>query len=186
MLNELTEWARGIVVVVGLAALVEMLLPNGNFRRFGHLLMGLFVMLAIAKPLLGVLQVPVTLDSWQLEAVRGTTGYVWQGSHAVGVRQAADGKVLSGYLAEQLQRLVAWTLGLDPRDVVVDVWESTGDGWATRPQYVRIRLLRVPHFETQHDGEPGTQPEQIALAVAAQIAAVYRIDQANVEVIMPR
>ncbi|BAD40842.1 stage III sporulation protein AF [Symbiobacterium thermophilum] len=62
----LTEWVRGLVVLVVLASLLEMLLPMGGMKRFVRLAMGLVIMLGIVRPILGLLggQVAVDPEPW--------------------------------------------------------------------------------------------------------------------------
>ena len=62
----LTEWVRGLVVLVVLASLLEMLLPMGEMKRFVRLAMGLVIMLGIVRPILGLLggQVAIDPESW--------------------------------------------------------------------------------------------------------------------------
>ncbi len=58
----LTEWVRGLVVLVVLASLLEMLLPMGGMKRFVRLTMGLLIMLGIVRPILGLLGGPISVD----------------------------------------------------------------------------------------------------------------------------
>jgi len=58
----LTEWVRGLVLLVVLASLLEMLLPMGGMKRFVRLTMGLLIMLGIVRPILALLGGQVALD----------------------------------------------------------------------------------------------------------------------------
>lgn len=171
----LTGWARGLVLVVGLAALVDIIMPRGSFRRFGQLAMGLFVLLAMARPL--------------MELPPGAAGF-WpaleQAAYApAAARAGAAGtaRLMEATLSHQLAGSVAAALALPRREVEVRVWWA-GDrlDWPSRPRRIEIRLMRWP----EGIGGPGEAWEALAAQVAAQIAAAYRLDQDQVRVLPPR
>lgn|GEM_PF-5883288 len=195
----LSSWARDLVVVVGLAVIVEMLLPRGSFRRFGHLVMGLFVLLAMVKPMIAMLDVVVALPGGNVTAARVGQSYVWQPATGGGgstppatSAPAVTGGSLSlaSLLQSQIARTVAWGLGLDSREVAVDVWLADERGsWVSRPERIRIRLARLPAEATAGavDADAVAAARvMLAEALGAQIGAMYRLEPRQVEVILPR
>lgn len=66
-------WIREIVIVLLLAGTLEMLIPETGMKRFARVAVGFFVVLAVAKPILGLLGGGVLFDkslagigSWEL------------------------------------------------------------------------------------------------------------------------
>lgn len=57
MLGWLGEWLQSIVVVVLLAIVVELVLPNSKMLRYSRLVVGLILLLTILNPVLQVFQV---------------------------------------------------------------------------------------------------------------------------------
>jgi len=52
----LYEWALQVAAVGILAGLFEMLLPNGNIKRFGRVMLSLTVIVALLKPILSLVK----------------------------------------------------------------------------------------------------------------------------------
>lgn len=65
MLTLITEMVRNIVIIVLFAALVEMLLPEGDIARFVRLVTGLFVVIAVLSPLISLVSQGKT---WEISA----------------------------------------------------------------------------------------------------------------------
>lgn len=186
----LAGWAKDIIVVVGLAAVVEILLPRGDFRRFARLAMGLVVLLALTKPLLGLMQVPVVLPTATVQAQRSGSAFVWQeaapGSGAV---PAAGSVSLSGLVETQIAQLAASSLGLAAHDVRAHVQlAGKAAGWPGGIDSVRLTVLKVPAAlleQGEADSVDG-RLDQVRQALLAQITSLYRLKPEQVQVIMPR
>ena len=52
MIQWISSWASGIVVAVFLATLIEMLLPNGNNKKYVKTVIGIFVLFSIIAPII--------------------------------------------------------------------------------------------------------------------------------------
>ncbi len=52
----MTDWIKNIIFVVLFASFLELLLPSSSMQRFVRVIMGLFIMLAILNPIIGVVQ----------------------------------------------------------------------------------------------------------------------------------
>lgn len=66
-------WVRGIILVLFLAGVLEMILPDTDVKRFARVAVGLFIVLAVGRPLLAVVGGGFILDrglaalgSWEL------------------------------------------------------------------------------------------------------------------------
>jgi len=58
----ITDWVRGLVILVVLASLLEMLLPMGSMKKFVQLAMGLLILLGIVRPVVNLLGGSLSLD----------------------------------------------------------------------------------------------------------------------------
>jgi stage III sporulation protein AF len=66
----LKEWVRSLVVLVILAATLEMALPMGEMKRYVKLTMGLVIMFAMLSPIATLLRHPLPIQ-WQLFEPQG-------------------------------------------------------------------------------------------------------------------
>jgi stage III sporulation protein AF len=62
MMEAITAWVKNIILVVLFASFMELLLPNSSMKRFIHVIMGIFIMLAILNPVLQFIQEQRTND----------------------------------------------------------------------------------------------------------------------------
>lgn len=58
----LQEWVRGLVMLVLLASCLELLLPMNGMKRFVRMSMGLLVVLAVTRPIFGLLGQSVKVE----------------------------------------------------------------------------------------------------------------------------
>jgi len=54
LIEIIAVWLRQVITVLVLVRFVELVLPEGSIRRYARLVMGLVIMLAIVRPLLGL------------------------------------------------------------------------------------------------------------------------------------
>lgn len=64
------DWLRALLVVVLLGNLVDFLLPKGDMKRYGGLIVGLVILATIVTPLWGWMR-----DLHKLSALSGTEGF---------------------------------------------------------------------------------------------------------------
>lgn len=62
-MDGLKEWVRGLVLLVLLASCMELLLPMNAMKKYVRMTMGLLVVLAVTRPILGFLGHPVAVDA---------------------------------------------------------------------------------------------------------------------------
>lgn len=68
MIEFLSEWMRGLILVIFFAVVLDMILPNSTMQRYARLVMGLLIILMMLSPVLKIAKTPVenmdfTLDS---------------------------------------------------------------------------------------------------------------------------
>lgn len=68
----LKEWVRGLVMLLLLAASLELLVPLGSMRKYVRMTMGLLVVMAVARPIAGWVSNPGPLP--ELPAIPATQG----------------------------------------------------------------------------------------------------------------
>ncbi|HET7627504.1 MAG TPA: stage III sporulation protein AF [Bacillales bacterium] len=61
-MDYLTEWIKGIILLILLAVVLELLLPNNSLQRYVRLVVGLLLLLALLNPVLSILDADV--DEW--------------------------------------------------------------------------------------------------------------------------
>ncbi|MDF2564221.1 MAG: stage sporulation protein, partial [Massilibacillus sp.] len=55
MIETLTNWVKGLMMLVLFAAFLELILPSSNMQKFVRLIIGLLIMLAILNPMIDFL-----------------------------------------------------------------------------------------------------------------------------------
>ena len=55
MLEFINSWAKGIIVAVIIAVVIEMLLPNGNNKKYIKIVISLYVMFSIVYPIVSAI-----------------------------------------------------------------------------------------------------------------------------------
>jgi stage III sporulation protein AF len=68
MMAFLSDWLRGLILVIFLAVILDMILPNNAMQRYAKLVMGLLIILMLLSPILklsgkSVYEMDFTLDS---------------------------------------------------------------------------------------------------------------------------
>jgi len=69
MLEALSDIVKNVAIIILLTTFLDMLLPNTNMQRFIKVVMGLFVMLAILNPIVGLIKADYELSAWQLASL---------------------------------------------------------------------------------------------------------------------
>lgn len=53
MISFISSWAEQIIVAVIIATIIEMILPNGNSKKYIKVVIGIYVLFTILSPILG-------------------------------------------------------------------------------------------------------------------------------------
>ena len=59
-MNIVTEWVMQIIVFILLGTIVELILPNNSMKKYVNIVIGLLLLLILAKPILYIFNVDVT------------------------------------------------------------------------------------------------------------------------------
>lgn len=49
----ITSWVQGIIIAVIIGSIIEMLIPNGNSKKYIKVVIGIYVLFTILSPILG-------------------------------------------------------------------------------------------------------------------------------------
>ncbi|KJS22448.1 MAG: hypothetical protein VR72_05185 [Clostridiaceae bacterium BRH_c20a] len=69
MIELISDIVKNVAIIILLTTFLEMLLPNNSMQGFIKVVMGLFVMLAILNPVVGLLKADYELTAWQLASL---------------------------------------------------------------------------------------------------------------------
>ncbi|PZN13488.1 MAG: sporulation protein [Bacillota bacterium] len=131
----ISEWVRQVVLVLLLTGIVQMALPSGGARRYVQVVLGLFILLAIVRPVLALLQTePASLLTGWERALRDAGAAVVPAPPREDPQQArarTQALVLEVHrqrLAALVRDTVRATLGFDPVAIDVTVVTDAASG----------------------------------------------------------
>ena len=157
-------WIREIVIVLLLAGTLEMLIPETGMKRFARVAVGFFVVLAVAKPILGLLGGGVLFDkslagigSWELGLRVSDSGRATGAADPLGqgaaLRQASRDRALVATragLESQVAALALRETGVARAAAEVDL---VSDPSST--SYGSLQAVRLRVWLTAADGTGG-------------------------------
>jgi stage III sporulation protein AF len=126
----LTDWIKNIIFVVLFASFLELLLPSSSMQRFVRVIMGLFIMLAILNPIIGVVQhhltsiSPIPALSTNSEASNLITNEV---NHVTNERDKLSLELYKKELGQQIRVLILAMDGVADANVVVEIESNTAN-----------------------------------------------------------
>ena len=134
----LSEWIRQIILVLLLTGVVELALPRGSMRRYVQVVLGLFVLLAIIRPVLAWLgSEPANLvPAWQ-KALQEAAGPGGAGSPAGAGEVAPD-------LAAARERTRLLALDVHRQRLLAVVREEVRSAAGTEPVAIDLDLVSDP------------------------------------------
>ncbi|MGC5324412.1 stage III sporulation protein AF [Brevibacillus sp. SYSU BS000544] len=105
----LTLWLKKIILLVLLAAFLDLILPNTNLQRYVKMVMGLIILMTILSPVFSVFnlsqeELSLRISQYQQKMVKEPTENQW--------KQIADNligqqdKQMTEYVTEQMQTLI--------------------------------------------------------------------------------
>ncbi|KKM11748.1 hypothetical protein SY88_06935 [Clostridiales bacterium PH28_bin88] len=154
MLDLIGETVRNVVIIVLLAAFIEMLLPGEEMGRYVRLVMGLFVIIALLQPVVGFLDGGQTFEVSAYSNIPAESGRDLSSIISRGEDLQRQGRkiALEEYrqrLARQIQAVVQLVPGVRRAEVEVEVEEDTGSLGA---------ILQVTVMVELGEGSPDTRP----------------------------
>lgn len=133
MIASITIWVKGIIFVVLFASFLELLLPSNGMQRFVRVIMGLFILLAILNPIIGVLESQLAAD--QLPAIAMQTGGSLDDTGILNAANSVSGKrdqlARDMYIRDLSKQIRATIMALDgvaDAKVTVEVESSSAQG----------------------------------------------------------
>ncbi|MEF3301936.1 stage III sporulation protein AF [Paenibacillus sp. GYB003] len=176
MMAWLSGWLKEIVVVVLLAAFVELLLPNNAYQRYVRTVLGLFILLALLSPLLSLFK-----QKWDAQKIVAS---VEQLGDAADSRTFAAMKPLQAIMQDaerwrqndrgEAQRLME-------SELAAELQRSFGNDAGVRVKQVKLQLSydnngtpSMKHMQVilDHIQRPDSSPSEAEAPQRKPIAAV--------------
>ncbi len=191
-MSVLVEVVRNVLVIIIVASLLEMLLPEGSTRPFVRFAVGLFILIAVLNPVLTAVfaRQDLEISWWDSRAdYRGEMGYVEE----KGQRLQEEVLRQSGEMArEKLQGQISAMATLVPGVAEVKT-EARVDA---RGAVKKLKLVVRPERPPQTDGEgknpgvffssgsdlPEEEKEQIRTKMSGILQQFYGLDGVNIEI----
>ncbi len=63
MIYKLKEWCEGLIVVIIISIIIEMLIPEGNNKKYAKVIIGIYILYVIINPILDLLDDKINIDS---------------------------------------------------------------------------------------------------------------------------
>lgn len=133
VIASLTAWVKGIIFVILFASFLELLLPSNSMQRFVRVIMGLFIMLAILQPVIGIMENHWTESQLPALSTRSelnlTNGEILAATNHVARKQEQLAR--DQYLRDLSKQIRATVLAIDKvadAKVTVDLDETTLTG----------------------------------------------------------
>lgn len=124
MIAIFTDWIKYIIFVVLFASFLELLLPSSSMQRFVRVIMGLFIMLAILNPIIGVVQ-QYLASTAQMPALSTNAGnslsIINEAKGVVNERDKISLEMYRKELSQQMRILIMAIDGVADTNVVVDI-----------------------------------------------------------------
>lgn len=130
---------RNLAIIILLASVLEMLLPNKSMQGFVKLIMGLFVISAVLDPITSLLHLPQTTSIPAWTEVRSQEQPVLAGNNGLEMGRGAVQEQFKLILEHQIEALVLEISGVDQVKVEVMLKPSEG-GIADQPQVQQVNI----------------------------------------------
>lgn len=192
-MESLQTLVRNLAIIILLASVLEMLLPNKSMQGFVKLIMGLFVISAVLDPLISLLHLPQSTSVPAWIEVRSQELPVLAGNNGLEIGRDAVQDQFTLILENQIKALVLGISGVD--EVMVEViLEPSEGGLVDQPQVQLVNIqLDSPQIERQSvqpiiiGGEGNEEQSQVQSAlektIKAKISAFLQIPQDRIFVI---
>ncbi|WP_227938486.1 stage III sporulation protein AF [Alkalihalobacillus deserti] len=117
----LTEWLTNIILLILLATILELMLPNSNMQRYVKMVVGLLLLVVMLQPLLSIFTEDV--DEWLFSLSNVTVQTEQSVNHQINLQKREIELGQRAYhleqVAVQLERQVAETL-LEQHELTID------------------------------------------------------------------
>lgn len=155
-----TDWVKYIVFVVLFASFLELLLPSSSMQRFVRVIMGLFIMLAILNPIIGVVQ--QYSSTKQIPALstnsESSVSIINEVNGIASEREKLSLELYKKELSQQMRILIMAIDGVADANVVVDI-KTINKGNATNAINSVVVYIK-----------PGNSAKNVKVATIAKIS----------------
>lgn len=167
MIAAMSAWIQTLLFILLFAVFLELMLPNGELRRFIRVIIGLFIMLAVLNPLVLLVQ------SLHSTAAASSFSTASLGRQKNSLNREA---IYREQLERQIRAAVLTIAGIREAQVQVELNQPQQAG-NTKIQAVTIVLERTNHQAEKAGDEPKTVDQ-----VKALVAGLYQVPPQNIVV----
>ncbi|WP_150270749.1 stage III sporulation protein AF [Paenibacillus tepidiphilus] len=162
----LSDWLRELILVVLMAAFVEMLLPGKSMERYARLVLSLLVLLTLLNPVISLLkgdassQLALAMEQAQRESGWGSGGdtgdslqeILRQGQLLAAGSREQSLQLAAGEVAGQMQEQIAAATGVRGVNVTVALEMGRDTGGGELPVISRVAVTLPEGSSPQHAG----------------------------------
>ncbi len=137
------EWISSLAIISILAALVDMVLPNGNLKKYTSFLFGLVILIMFFQPLLQFMgqQPDLQYKIFQNSTKQQSQSTTWQNERIDKGQQLRLEKMIQDNLEKELVLELKYKTGFDDLDVSIKFEEKNGEVDFSRIQRIDITAL---------------------------------------------
>lgn len=111
MILAIKNWCEGIIIAIIISIIVELLLPNGNNKKYVKVVSGIYIMFVILNPILEMLKYDINFENmfnfWETQQVTQTMSQDIKDIYVVGIKESIKQDIEKlGYNVETLEILL--------------------------------------------------------------------------------
>ena len=111
MILAIKNWCEGIIIAIIISIIVELLLPNGNNKKYVKVVSGIYIMFVILNPILEMLKYDINFENMfnfgETQQVTQTMSQDIKDIYVVGIKESIkQNKEKLGYNVETLEILL--------------------------------------------------------------------------------
>lgn len=205
----LTLWLKKIILLVLLAAFLDLILPNTNLQRYVKMVMGLIILMTILSPLFSFLHLTqedlaLRLNRYQQEMVGKAPQSDWKSmaEKLAGEKENQVSTYVSTQMANLIKRDIENTYQVAVSDVRIQLSNTSTDQAQIASVSIDIDQTEQPNsqpiakikpievkIEGQDSANPsealpvsGTQDDPLTRKIAASVAKNWDLQQGQVHV----
>ncbi|MGI6225443.1 MAG: stage III sporulation protein AF [Peptococcales bacterium] len=203
MLQALSDIVKNVAIIILLTTFLDMLLPNTSMQRFIKVVMGLFVMLAILNPIVGLFKENYELSAWQLTSLpeQKVETVLAQGEKIVKLQEEQALVEYISRIEKQIEALVKLVPGIGNVSCKVEGTSIRKTGaiakiekaiiWVTPEENVEsgkgVRPVEPVRIQIDDQSEPipsiDKHDKQVEEKIINVVANYYNISKENIEII---
>lgn len=198
MIAYITVWIKNIIFVVLFASFLELLLPSSSMQRFVRVIIGLFIMLAILNPVIGVIesktaanQLPVLATGFDNEAVN--TDILTAVNHVVEKRDLMARELYIRDLSKQIRATVMAIDGVKDAKVTISLEPATASlskikniviyiEPGTTAEKEKIAKVAIGNASTETVQDAGKLPAAVVEKTKKTVAELYQLKTNQIDV----